>query len=278
MGWAFRDLSLHDDDDELLHPTRQSDEELDRELTHTALDERVKIPREFVAPHSSSNNATASKKPKKKTTTATPMAHSTVYSKHASSKRAPTQLKKPTRRNRSRSPDRLEDPADVDFVYDLNTRRALRERMDAERIHTLHKAVEKETQLRADHKWISDGTPPRKQAWQTTTTTTPTAAPHTTQQQRRSSASGLSATPASSSQPPDNPRKTKKSAPSTKTSIAPNVSEWRTQQFPVHACATTEHTQRRRHHAQRQQQQQRVANELVHTIEDFEHNLKQWTS
>jgi hypothetical protein len=126
----------------------------------------------------------------------------------------------------------------VDFVYDLSVRRALRERMDAERLETLGRANAKEAQLKADHQWIND-TNSRKQPWSPFITAKPHAKPRRTA--------------------------------SAKTAIAPNLSEWRTQETPFHKAQPTRYDQQQqqRHH----QQHQRDIDEVERSLDAFE---RQW--
>ncbi|KAG1698052.1 hypothetical protein DVH05_015535 [Phytophthora capsici] len=63
----------------------------------------------------------------------------------------------------------------VDFVYDIKTRRKLRDQLDAERRRVLLEAKAREAKLRAESKWVFDkrdkSPPRRKQAWQSNSQT-----------------------------------------------------------------------------------------------------------
>ncbi|GMF65311.1 unnamed protein product [Phytophthora lilii] len=151
------------------------------DLTHTAFGKAVEIPSEFVAPTTS---ARSKQKPTSSSTRiyrkrATGPTTSSSAKTHPASDLS-TSTPRSTGCNNSKSPNRrtrkphnkTERPKaePVDFVYDINVRRKLREQLDAERRRLLQEATARETELRAENKWVFDkrdtSPPRRKQAWQ----------------------------------------------------------------------------------------------------------------
>lgn len=186
------------------------------------------------------------------------------------------------------------DSKPVDFVYDVNVRRKLRDEIDNERAKVLHDAAVKEARLRAAHKWVYDKADQsdRKQAWNgrdrpphasrapgsayKKTASDVHGGNETTRHDKAepavrasSAASSRSSSYSTSSKVPT------KTAKSVKSSIAPNVSEWRTQAFPVHPSAEAAKAEWKRAECQRMQQQWREAKDVQETIDDFETRMQQ---
>jgi hypothetical protein len=193
MGWSFSDLDGGDGAGKLQHhgnhrvkgkltrPLKCNVAE-DPDLFHTAFGGVVKIPSDFVAPTASSSST----RPQQKTTNTPPR----IYRKRATGPRASSSAKthpsggcssKPSvspTNNTPRCPQHKKRPhksgkkssEPVDFVYDVNVRRRLREQLDAERRQILQEANAREARLRAENKWVFDkrdtSPPKRKQAWQ----------------------------------------------------------------------------------------------------------------
>lgn len=169
----------------------------------------------------------------------------------------------------------------VDFVYDIDVRRRLREEIDSERAKIRYDATLKEAELRAANKWVYDKTdrPGRKQAWHCSdrqhepreakaaeSVSNPCA-------EAKSIARASSAASSRSSSSSAHSRASSK--PSVKSSIAPNISEWRTQAFPVYPSPETTMADWKRADEQRRQQQWREAKDVRDTIDDFEARMHQ---
>ncbi|KAG6620736.1 uncharacterized protein IUM83_11675 [Phytophthora cinnamomi] len=171
MGWAFKGLDGGDNRD-LDSPQNDSD------LSHTAFGATGDIPSDFVAP----TTATSKSKLRQKTTSNKPRIYRKRATRPTASSSAKTHpgdgnqsscssLKSPLRRPKKPSGKSEKPNAEpVDFVYDINVRRKLREQLDAERMRVLHEATAREARLRAENKWVFDkrdtSPPRRKQAWQ----------------------------------------------------------------------------------------------------------------
>ncbi|KAE9330212.1 hypothetical protein PR003_g15370 [Phytophthora rubi] len=175
MGWTFKDLDGGDDRD-ISGPEDKAD------LTQTAFGTTVEIPNDFVAPASSTSNKDKARQKATSSNTRIYRKRATRPTASSSAKTHPgdgnlgacsakSRAKSPkrrTKRSSSKSDKSKEEP--VDFVYDINVRRKLREQLDAERRRVLHEATARETRLRAQNKWVFDkrekSPPRRKQAWQ----------------------------------------------------------------------------------------------------------------
>ncbi|KAG7377599.1 hypothetical protein PHYPSEUDO_011415, partial [Phytophthora pseudosyringae] len=91
---------------------------------------------------------------------------------HPGDGRPPSEQQQHKRPSSRKQPKPTADP--IDFVYDINVRRRLREQVDAERSRILQEATAREAKLRAQSRWVFDkrqASPPprRKQAWQAST-------------------------------------------------------------------------------------------------------------
>lgn len=169
------------------------------------------------------------------------------------------------------------DSEPVDFVYDINVRRKLREEIDSERIKILHDATLKEAELRTANKWVYDKTdrPERKQAWHCSNRQ------HGPREDKdaksvSNSRTGIKSAGRASSAASSRSSSvhSKSSSKPVKSSIAPNVSEWRTQAFPVYPSSETAMAEWRRAEEQRRQQW-REAKDVHDTIDDFEARMHQ---
>lgn len=278
-----------------------------RELSQTAFGDAVDIPRDFVAPVSASARdharTDARAQSKLKTRKKAGAVQSSAYSKRAMAATASSAAKAaaPSSSNNSsnatphrkrsgaaatasrvstakKKPDvatshhtRAAEP--VDFVYDIGVRRKLREEIDSERTKTLQDAAAKEAQLRAAHKWVHDragaARPDRTLAWGSSER-------HATQSRPARDATGADAKPARASSAASSRSSCARSSRSplpAKSSIAPNVSEWRTQAFPAFASRDAAIAERRRVEQQRQEQQWRDAKDVRDTIDVFESRM-----
>lgn len=283
-----------------------------RELSYTACGSAVDPPDDFVAPVSSGATSTKrSRKPAKHKTRqlATPMQI------NASSKRAMGSAASSVGRpacgssshklwdteashDRALSPKRagghsassanVSHASPVDYVYDINVRRRLREKIDYDRAKALHDATEKESQLRAANKWVYDKSASavhssaqgdHKQAWTDTeqhegidiadlaTNTQPPLVANA-----KLTACAASAVSRCSGASARASRGAAKRCPTpVKSSIAPNVSEWRTQASPVHPLAGAAAVEWRR---VEQHQPWREAKDVHDAIGDFELRMR----
>lgn len=173
------------------------------------------------------------------------------------------------------------DSEPVDFVYDINVRRKLREEIDSKRIKILHDTTLKEAELRAANKWVYDKTdrPERKQAWycsdQQHGPREDNDAKSVSNSRTGVKSAGRASSAASSRSSSSSSAHSKSSSKPVKSSIAPNVSEWRTQAFPVYPSPETAMAEWRRAEEQRRQQQWREAKDVHDTIDDFEVRMHQ---
>ncbi|KAG6962299.1 hypothetical protein JG688_00008655 [Phytophthora aleatoria] len=169
MGWTFRNLDdrggtgLYDEID----------------ISRTAFGNIVEIPNDFVAP-----TITASKS---RTRHESSSNFSRIHCKRAAGPASSSSARihpgdgqsscdpQPPLQSRRWGHKASTKPAKpqtepVDFVYDINVRRKLREQLDADRRNNLLKAKAQEAALRAENKWVFDkrdkSPPRRKPAWQ----------------------------------------------------------------------------------------------------------------
>nr|CCA17615.1 AlNc14C37G3274 [Albugo laibachii Nc14] len=141
-GWAFRDLRKagrrEDDIEEALVAEKRL------EWTRTAFGKMVRISDDFVAPVSKAQCSSRVRKARL----------------HVN--------KVPTPAPPSR---KMENAMPVDFVYDINVRRKLREAIDSERRMLLIETKAKEERLRASNQWVYDATDNSKKKNPTSRTT-----------------------------------------------------------------------------------------------------------
>lgn len=266
MGWSFRELngkaSCNVDPETLASKQR--------DLVRTAFDEQVDMPLEFVSPRS---GATVSRKKSKPKTCVDQRQTTRIYSKHdtgPTSTRATAQSHSSPRKKPGEWPAaavRSNEP--VDYVYDVNVRRKLRDQIDHERVSVRQEVKAKQTQLKAANMWLNEPPQPledqcvRKQAWVQFSTKKHTAKTHPGP-----------AGPCSSSEPNVHARASTsahsaRSIASAKTqwssSSAPNVSMWRAQ-----SASSAKHCASAR---QRTQQRQREAEEVERTLDAFDARL-----
>ncbi|ETI49243.1 hypothetical protein F443_06843 [Phytophthora nicotianae P1569] len=171
MGWTFRNLDDREDTG-LYTPSDEKD------TCRTAFGNVVEIPSDFVAPDiAASKTRTRHKstsKPsqfyRKRATGLTPSSSAKTYpvdDQFVCDQQPPLQSKKRGHKTSSK-PAKLQTMP-VDYVYDINVRRKLREQVDADRRNNLLKAKAREAALRAENKWVfdkRDKSPPRRQqAW-----------------------------------------------------------------------------------------------------------------
>lgn len=271
MGWSFRQLNgkaSHNLDPETL-ATKQ------RDLVRTAFDEQVDLPPEFVSPRSA---ATASRK-KSKTKSCCVETTTRIYSKHdtgPTTTRATAQGASSVRKNHGERPAiRSNEP--VDFVYDVNVRRKLREQIDHERASVRQEVKAKQTQMKAANLWLNE--PPqaledhcvRKQAWaqssskkHTTKTHPGPAGPCPSPEPDGYARASTQATTANST------RSTAAAKAQKSSSFAPNVSMRRAQP----ASSSVKHSASPR---QKPTQRQREAEEVEHTLDAFDARLDSWS-
>lgn len=273
----------------------------------TAFGSPVDIPSEFVAPISTASASTttdpksAKHKPKKKATAApssvyskrptgptaasagrSSAAGSSSHNKEVSANGTFSTMMKGV--NNSTAPN-ARDRSPVDFEYDLEVRRRLREEIDSERAKMLHDAAEKEAQLRAANKWVCEkgAAGDRKQAWNCVDQQQQRERLETAREMESARSAGtkapVRASSAASSRSKSPSTHTSRSSTSkrwpVKSSIAPNVSEWRTQAFSVHSSADAAAAEWRRAEQQQRRQQQREAKDVHDTIDDFELRMRQ---
>ncbi|KAJ8561594.1 hypothetical protein ON010_g8086 [Phytophthora cinnamomi] len=162
MGWAFKGLDGGDNRGMacLSITGRNLDSpQNDSDLSHTAFGATGDIPSDFVAP----TTATSKSKLRQKTTSNKPRIYRKRATRPTASSSAKTHpgdgnqsscssLKSPLRRPKKPSGKSEKPNAEpVDFVYDINVRRKLREQLDAERMRVLHEATAREARLRAEN-------------------------------------------------------------------------------------------------------------------------------
>lgn len=173
------------------------------------------------------------------------------------------------------------DSEPVDFVYDIDVRRKLREEIDSERAKILHDTTLKEAELRAANKWVYDKTdrPERKQAWRCSDrqhgSREDKASKFVSSSRTGAKSTARASSAASSRSSSSSSAHFKSSSKPVKSSIAPNVSEWRTQAFPVYPSPETAMAEWKRAEEQRRQQQWREAKDVHDTIDDFEARMHQ---
>ncbi|KAG3191501.1 hypothetical protein PC128_g10912 [Phytophthora cactorum] len=169
MGWTFRNLDdrggtgLYDEID----------------ISRTAFGNIVEIPNDFVAPtitasksrtrHESSSNF--SRIHRKRAAGPASSSSARIHPGDGQSSCDPQPPLQSRRRGHKASTKPAKPQTEpVDFVYDINVRRKLREQLDADRRNNLLKAKAREAALRAENKWVfdkRDKSPPRwKPAWQ----------------------------------------------------------------------------------------------------------------
>ncbi|KAL3661629.1 hypothetical protein V7S43_013388 [Phytophthora oleae] len=155
MGWTFRE--------ELGAPRDEED------LSRTGFGDAVEIPDDFIAPSRTITRQKPSKSSyiHRKRASGHTSSTSKTHSGDSWSLSDQSSLQHKKRLYKANKP--AAEP--VDFVYDINMRRKLREQLDAERRNVLLEAKAREAKLRSESKWVfdkRDNSPPRrKQAWQT---------------------------------------------------------------------------------------------------------------
>ncbi|KAJ0404050.1 hypothetical protein P43SY_004305 [Pythium insidiosum] len=283
MGWSFRDYHSREESAE--------DDELDAEYlaakhqehTRTAFDTPVRIPDDFVAPSLSLSPQPSpchGKGKKKKS-----LVHSRAYSKRATGQTASSAAKHAARSRRHEPSDRSppasasagrktvgltsqERPSTSPVTGHATTSKRnpvasnseLRALMDAERRELQRRTASREAELRAANRWVfdkRDASQPRKVAWHLDAESKRPAAPPS-----------LSPRNGSSSRMPG----------PAKTSVAPNVSDWRPQARPSHPSRQDEreHWRRRERERQEQQRQRALAEDVSATIDAFEERMERW--
>lgn len=134
----------------------------------------------------------------------------------------------------------------VDFVYDMRTRRRLREEIDNERKQLREDTMARESQLRVQNKWVAADSdkshtnqlPRPREAWTSEpSAAAPTAAPPPRPTTRASSASTTRSSQASSS---CSNRSCKGKKNRATPSIGPHVSDWQCQAGPSFSASRGE--------------------------------------
>lgn len=250
MGWSFRQLNVKPPpvDSEMLAVKH-------RDLLRTAFDDQVALPQDFIAPRST----IASRKKSKAKTCVDET--SRVYSRHDTGLTATrAAAHSPSSSSKKHPTVGRNDP--VDFVYDLNVRRKLREQIENERTSVRQEVKAKQTRLKAANLWLNECSQPlgdqcvRKQVW-----AQPSSKRHMAKTHPGPAVSTPLSTSANAGRPPA-ATKTRKS------SFAPNVSMWRAQASSAKHSASTR---------QQKQQQQREAKEVETMLDAFDERLASWS-
>lgn len=209
MGWTFRNL---DDGGPSTSPSAKQERisydpshlgvypsSAENDASRTAFGNVVKIPNDFVPPAITTSNR---RKHPNLSTNPTRAYCIRATRRNASSSSAnihpvdcQSSRNQPPPLQFSRRAKAHTEP--VDYVYDINVRRRLREQVDADRRNNLLKAKAREATLRAENKWVfdkRDRTPPRrKRAWQRSGPI-PQVSTRNSSSSRAGSASNLSST------------------------------------------------------------------------------------
>lgn len=315
MGWAFRDLldetSAGKDATYLERIVRAVPEWISlvpraiagRRPTRTSADDRsgdkIEIPEAFVAPtcgargkvqqraHSKGKKGTGvtSRAYSKRATgpTASSAARETVRDTHSGDtvKPAQTGLLSAKRGGKEHHGTVSTSTDSVDYVYDVRTRRRLREEMDRDRQETRDAAVAREAQMRTEHTWItsegstasSSAKAPPREAWGSSDVGGASDSSCRPSQASSTSSSRISnKTTTSTSNGPSSSRRPR---PSPKSSIAPNVSDWQHQAVPRPGVGL--HSQARDLGLERQRAAQREheVSSVASSLDAFERRLDQ---
>jgi hypothetical protein len=241
----------------------------------------VDIPDEFVAPSRSSRSAkTRSKHQGHADKTSVP---SRVYSKRPTgptgSSSSNDSTKRPTGTSGTRASTKTSHsttPAPalqpVDFIYDVRIRSKLREEIDRERATVREAVLARETQLRTEHKWVSDGPgadkPSRREAWASDPSTSCSHRTGTQTPSSRSSSTGSRRTGTSTAASAASERKSR--PPPTSSSVGPHVSDWQHQTAPRVGPSRQEADLQRRTRARHERERQQEAQGVAVTLDAFE--------
>ncbi|CEG36000.1 uncharacterized protein PHALS_00322 [Plasmopara halstedii] len=148
MGWTIKNRDGIDTEHHVSQPCQ--------DFSRSAFGNIAKIPDDFVAPTNSSSMTRGQKSlfPSNRKRTGKFIADSNTEAQRIVESERIQQPPISSKKTRLRKIKLKSEP--VDFVYDINVRRKLREQLDADRREVLHKANAREAMLRSKKMWIFD--------------------------------------------------------------------------------------------------------------------------